>query len=154
MPYMCGMSEILAYCYNCKRDDLRPLGARKLYLDDLSTRRAHRADLMNDIRRGDVVRVLRLTDLGGPQWKAWAAKIEAKGGTVEEHRPAKRERGRPQKMPLTPEQDAAAGRAWTDDSGAGLDARLAAVSAIVGKTLTRADRFRLYQRYGKPGAPR
>lgn len=148
------MSEILAYCYGCKRDDLRPLGARKLYLDDASTRRVHRADLINDIRPGDVVRVLRFTDLGGPQWKRWRDAIEAKGGTVEEHPPAKRARGRPRHWTLTDDQDAAVRRAWTDPGAAGLDARLAAVSAIVGQTLTRADRFRLYQRYGKPGAPR
>ena len=146
------MSEILAYCYECKRDDLRVLGARKLYIDTARTRRAEREQLISDVRRGDVVRVLRFVDLGGPQWKRWRNAIEAKGGTVEECRPTPKPRGRPRHWALTDEQDAAVRRAWLGDGG--IDARLATVAAIIGQTVTRADRFRLYQRYGKPGAPK
>lgn len=40
------------------------------------------------------------------------------------------------------------------DETAGLDARLAAVGEVVGETLTRCDRFRLYQRLGAPGRPK
>lgn len=145
--------EVLAYGYERSRDDLRPLGAspRKVYIDTPADRRAHRAELLRDVRPGDVVRVLYRTDLGGPRWQQWRDKIEAKGATVEEHRPVKiaRRGGRPKRHP----DSEALRTAWLDDA-ASLDARIAACGAVLGVTLGRADRHWLYGRYGSPDNPK
>ena len=150
------MSEIIAYGYKRSRDDLRPLGADKVYIDRPRDRRANRDEMLRDVRPGDVVRVLYFSDLGGAVWKHWRGWIEGKGAKVEEHRPQ-----RPRKRPGRPSRypDPTALRAaWLRPGG--LDARLAACAAVLeaetGKpvTLTRPDRGWLSSRYGTPGNPK
>ena len=150
------MSETIAYGYRRRPGDMAALCARKLYLDGEGSR-AERAHLLADVRPGDVVRVLFFNDLGGPRWREWRDRLEAKGPTVEEHRPERKPPGRPVKAAdaaLTEADHAKAQAAWCDDSGVGLDDRLRAVGAVYGRKLTRDDRHLLYSRYGKPGTPK
>lgn len=156
MCYMCGMEKktILAYGYKRKTVDLADLGAgRRVYIDH-DHRRRDRAALIDDIRPGDVVRVLYLRDLGGSPVadKKYKALIEARGGTVEEMRPvaAPKPLGRPAKFLPTPEQDAAIRDVWLDEARSLAD-RCQGVIDIYG---ARVARFSLYRRYGKPGAPK
>lgn len=147
------MSEALAYAYDRTRDSLRHLGANRVYIDRPADRRSHRADLLRDVRPGDVVRVLFFSDLGGAQWRLWRDRLEAAGATVEEHRPTPGKPGRPRKWATTPDQDAQLRAAWLA-VGPSLDARLAMCGAVLGVTLTRVDRHRLYARYGSPDNPK
>jgi hypothetical protein len=148
------MAEILAYGFRRRPADLAALGARRVYVDH-DGRREDRAQLIADVRRGDVVRVLYSSDLGGAQWKRWAAAIEAKGGAVEEMRPAAPPKpgGRPRKLATTPDQDRLMQAAWCDGT-ASLDVRLDRCAAICGRQLGREHRHILYGRYGRPGAPK
>ena len=148
------MSEILAYGYSRSSDVLRTLDADRIYIDYPADRRANRDEMLRDLRRGDIVRVIYFSDLGGPQWEYWRNRIEAKNATVEEHRPTARPLGRPRRHPDSPALRAA----WLADGG--LDGRIAACSAVLRAetgepiTLTRKDRHWLYGRYGSPGRPK
>lgn len=151
---MCGMCKVIAYGYKRSAADLAPLGASATYIDH-DKRRRERADMIaNGIRRGDVVRVLYLRDLGGSPVAdvAWRERIEALGATVEEHRPEKPPgvMGRPREFDPPPDQDEAACAVWLDETRSLAD-RERAVRDITG---LRPTRFTLYRRYGKPGAPR
>lgn len=152
--YMCGMCAVIAYGYRRSTADLAPLGASAVYIDH-DRKRRDRADMLrNGVRRGDVVRVLYLRDLGGSPVadRVWRERIEALGATVEEHRPTAppKPMGRPAKFNPTPEQDAACRAVWLDETRS-LAERCQGVADIMG---ARVARFSLYRRYGKPGAPR
>jgi hypothetical protein len=153
---MCGMETktILAYGYCRKTADLAPLGAGKRVYIDHDRKRRERAQMVADLRGGEVVRVLYLRDLGGSPVadRIWRERVEAKGATVEEVRPVKPAAviGRPRKFDPTPEQDAALRAVWLDE-GRSLADRCQGVIDIYG---ARVARFSLYRRYGKPGAPR
>lgn len=148
------MSEIIAYGWRRNPAELEALGARKVYVDSNGLRE-DRGCMLRDIRQGDVVRVLYMSDLGGAQWRYWLAKIEALGATVEACAPKGKPLppGRPVKHIVTTAQWPEASAAWCNDTD-GLDARLAAVSIALGRKLGRGDRHWLYQKFGKPGAPK
>lgn len=148
------MSEILAYGWKRNPRQLEALGASRVYVDGDGLR-GNRGDMIRDLRPGDVVRVLYMSDLGGAQWRYWLAKIEAKGALVEAHEPEGKPLppGRPIKHYITAAVLPQARAAWCHETDS-LDMRLAKVSAIIGRELTRADRHWLYQRFGKPGAPK
>jgi hypothetical protein len=154
--YMCGMEHatILAYGYRRRTADLADLGAgHRVYIDHDAKRR-ERAEMLAQLRRGDVVRVLYLRDLGGSPVadRKYKALIEARGATLEEARPAKSPGavGRPATFTPSPEQDAAIRAVWLDETRSLAD-RCQGVIDIYGRKVAR---FSLYRRYGKPGAPR
>lgn len=76
----------LGYGY-CRNDrDLRAAGAERVYLDGAKTQREDRKRLLADLRRGDIVVLLKRGDLGaGKGLIAIKAAIAAKGCTVEVH---------------------------------------------------------------------
>lgn len=144
---------ILAYGYCRTSSDLAQLGASRVYID-WDRKRRDRADLLNDLRPGDVVRVLFIRDLGGapiPDLQ-WIARIEAKGARVEECRPEKRpaRMGRPPKLSLDAEADARLRAVWLDP-GRSLADRMQAARDILGHDITRQA---LYRRFGTPDNPK
>lgn len=153
---MCGMEQptILAYGYRRTSADLAPLGAGKRVYIDHDRKRRERAQMLADLRGGEVVRVLYLRDLGGSPVadRKFKALVEARGATVEEARPVKAPAvvGRPAKFLPTPDQDAAIRAVWLDEARSLAD-RCQGVIDIYGAKVAR---FSLYRRYGKPGAPR
>lgn len=149
-----GDRPILAYGYRRRSSDLESLGAGKRVYIDHDRKRPERAQLLRDLRGGEVVRVLYLRDLGGAPKadEVWRQRIEARGATVEEMRPAKpvAVMGRPRKFDPTPEQEAAIRAVWLDEARSLAD-RCQGVIDIYGAKVPRAI---LYIRYGKPGAPK
>lgn len=144
--------SIVAYGFRRTSDDLGSLGASKLYVD-WDRKRRDRADLLRDVREGDVVRVLYLRDLGGAPAAdiVWRQRIEAKGATVEEIRPDKRpaRMGRPSKLDPDPETEARLREVWLDPTRSLAD-RCQAVRDILGHDITRQA---LYRRFGTPERP-
>lgn len=151
---MCPKNAILAYGYKRQSQDMADLGAgKRVYIDHAPTRK-ERAAMIGDLRPGDVVRVLYLRDLGGSPVadRKYKAIIEARGATVEEHRPVKPPAvmGRPRQFNPTPEQDEAIRAVWLDEARSLAD-RCQGVMDVYGSKVAR---FSLYRRYGKPGTPR
>ena len=146
---------ILAYGFKRTSQELAGLGAQdKVYIDH-DRKRRDRAKLIEDLRGGEIVRVLYLRDLGGSPVadRIWRQRIEAKGATVEEVRPERRQqrRGAPStKFAPTPEQRRAIRAAWLDESRSLAD-RCQAVVDIYGRKVSR---HLLYYHFGKPGSPK
>lgn len=97
------------YGYNRSEKDA-PEGCEKFWLDDHTTHRQERDDMILslDPDAGDVVVVLAKGDLGkGAEAAGIVSAIEAKGASVEVHKPEKmpETRGRPPNFNPTPEQD-------------------------------------------------
>lgn len=148
------MTAILAYGYKRSSDNLSPLGAGPRVYVDHDSKRRERGRLLGDLRPGDVVRVLYIRDLGGAPVpdRQWIERIEAAGGTVEEHRPvrAPRRMGRPLRIPDDPETLDRLRVVWLDPTRSLAD-RLQAVADILGYTVTRQA---LYHRLGSPDKPK
>lgn len=145
------MSRILGYGRNRSAADLEQLGADVVFSDHHND--AARNDLMCEIRPGDVVRVLYLTDLSGcgVHNARWRDGIEAMGATVEELRPVGMPAmmGRPSKLTTDAATESKLRAIWLDPARSLAD-RLDAAEAILGD---RVSRQALYRRFGKPGAP-
>jgi hypothetical protein len=151
---MSEASSILAYGYRRATADLAPLGAGKRVYIDHDHRRRDRAQMLDDLRDGDVVRVLYLRDLGGSPVadRVWLERVEASGATVEEVRPPKpvKRMGRPSTLDPDAETAERLRVAWLDPARSLAD-RMQAVRDILGRDVTRQA---LYRRFGAPDKPK
>lgn len=155
MSVMSKTSHIFAYGYRRTSAQMEPLGAGKRVYVDHDRKRRDRALMLSDLRRGDVVRVLYLRDLGGSPVadRIWRERIEAKGATVEIHRPEKPSRPahRPRSVfDPTPEQAEKIRAVWLDETRSLAD-RCQAVADVYGRKVSRQV---LYHHFGKPGTPK
>lgn len=151
------MSEnrmIYAYGFKRRSADLEHLGAGKRVFIDHDGKRRERADMIATLRGDEIVRVLYLRDLGGSPVadKLWRERIESTGAIVEECRPEKSPgvMGRPKKFDPTPEQAEQIKAIWLDENRSLAD-RCQGVIDVWGRKVPRQI---LYQRFGKPGAPK
>ena len=153
---MSGTTIILAYGPRSAEAVLATFGAgKRVYVEDDLKRRTQRAQLLGDLRAGDVVRVRFLRDLGGSPAadKLWRARIEAKGATVEEVRPDRPVRPAhrpPSVFNPTADQRARIRSVWLDENRSLRD-RCDGVADILGR---RVSRQVLYWHFGKPGDPK
>lgn len=149
----------LAYGYERSRSDFSGLGVQAGYFDGPKTNRSERQEMMKWLRRGDVVVVLAMSDLGaGKGLRNLLAEIEAKGATVEVAKPLRTEEkaaGRPARWNPDPEQDERFRGLWADVSVDGayiIDeaCKLTGENANDPKVRERV-RQRLNRRYGARG---
>lgn len=90
----------IGYGYKRRKADLEAAGAEKFYLDGDQTRREERVDLFRDLRSGDTLVLIAMSDLGaGKGLRNMRAEIERRGVAVEVVEPAKAEEPKPMGRP-------------------------------------------------------
>lgn len=142
----------IGYGYRRKEAELTEAGAERVFID-FGADRLSRSDMLLCLKPGDEVLVLYLRDLGGSPVadRVWREKVEAKGATVRELRPAKPSRpvGRPAKFRPTEEQNRLCRAIWLGDDSERV--RLRRVGEIMGHEVGKGA---LVWRYGTPSNPK
>jgi hypothetical protein len=144
----------VGYGYKRREQDLRDVGAEKVFID-LDRDRAARADMLHiGLRRGDVLVVLYLRDLGGSPVadRVWRERVQALGVTIEiaklEKRPACI--GRPRKFNPNDDEARVVRAIWLDPVESER-VRLRRVAEYIGRDVSRGI---LNGRYGWPTKPK
>ncbi|MEL7299394.1 MAG: hypothetical protein AAFM92_03330 [Pseudomonadota bacterium] len=152
----------IAYGFNRPEKALRRLNADRFYLDGPGTDRIERRYLLRDLRAGDTLVVLAISDLGaGKGLRNMRAELDARDIAVEvvepEKEQPKRPPGRPSAWNPSPADDdriRALYDDWTIDGGYVIDQACEAMGEDKSQRLARERvRGRLLRRYGpRPGA--
>lgn len=86
----------IGYGYKRRKADLEAVGVEKFYLDGERTSREERVDLFRDLRTGDTLVLIAISDLGaGKGLRNMRAELEKRGVTVEVAGPVKDEEPKP-----------------------------------------------------------
>ncbi len=136
------------------RRDCQPLldaGAEKCYIDGAKTERMERMDCLRDLRKGDVLILLTLADLGAPREREnLLAEIKRRGATVEVAGVAAPRREVKHAFNPTPEQAKQIAALWHDVTVPGPYALRRAAKIYDGEV----DRNALNYRFGARTKPK
>lgn len=146
---------IVGYGFNRTKAQLVALGCspHHIYIDT-DKKRPHRKEMLErGIRKGDVVRVFYIRDLGGSPSadKKAVAQIEARDARVDECRPVSgRAPGRPAKLNVPDDRAAQCWDIWHDKLLTEGE-RLSKIGAILRQKVNRGA---MMYRYGSQGSPK